>query len=189
SSLRTAFEEHLVEAATLVRDGEARARTHFTVSDEHRGAFERALERVRLRLERELDTTWDVTLSIQSPATDTLAADPRGGAFRSADGGLLFRPAGHGALIGNLAGLGADVVWIKNIDNVASAPFKAVTYAWARVLIGRVVELEREARGHAQALARGGEPDAAERFLQRAFGVAPADGAADVRRARARTRL
>ena len=187
--VRTAFEEHLVEAATLARDGEARARTHFTVADEHRVAFQRELERARPRLERELDSVWDVTFSIQSPATDTLAADPRGGPFRGADGRLLFRPAGHGALIGNLAALGADVVWIKNIDNVASAPFKAATYEWARVLIGRVVELEREVRGHAESLARGAAPDAAERFLERAFGVAPEDGDAAVRRERASARL
>jgi hypothetical protein len=159
------------------------------VSEEHRREFQRELERARPRLEREFDTTWDVTLSIQQPATDTLAADPRGGPFRTAEGTLLFRPAGHGALIGNLADCGGDLVWIKNIDNVASAPFKAATYAWARVLIGRVAELEREARGHAQALARGAAPDAAERFLQRAFGVTPEDGTADARRERARLRL
>jgi hypothetical protein len=172
-----------------VRDDEARARTHFTVPDEHRVAFQREFERARPRLERELDTVWDATFSIQSPATDTLAADPSGGPFRGADRRLLFRPAGHGALIGNLAALGADIVWIKNIDNVASAPFKAATYTWARVLIGRVVELEREARGHAETLARGEAPDAAERFLQRAFGVTPEDGDPVARRARASARL
>ena len=40
------------------------------------------------------------------------------GLFRNSDGNLLFRPAGHGALLSNLHELHGDVVFIKNIDNV-----------------------------------------------------------------------
>ena len=56
------------------------------------------------------------------PSTDTLAANADGTPFRDKDGKLLFRPGGHGALIENLNQQDADIVFIKNIDNVVPDP-------------------------------------------------------------------
>ena len=60
----------------------------------------------------------DITFSEQKHPTDTVAANPDGTPFRNADGSLLFRPGGHGALIENLNDLDADVVFVKTVDNV-----------------------------------------------------------------------
>lgn len=141
---RTAFEEHLLEAAAYVRDVEGRARVHFTVAAEARAAFEEALERARPAIEKGLGVRLEVSFSIQSPATDTLALDGDGAPLRDARGALLFRPAGHGALLGNLAALLGDVVLVKNIDNVVPDTRKAPTIRWKRVLGGLVVERQRE---------------------------------------------
>jgi hypothetical protein len=146
---RTAFEEHLREAADTVRDASGLCRVHFTVSPLHRGAFEETLREIRPRVEAATGARFDVTFSEQSPATDTIAADPDGNPFRTADGSLLFRPGGHGALLSNLAEIarrGGDVVLVKNVDNVVPDARKGPTLLWKRLLTGLLVRREREGR-------------------------------------------
>ena len=139
--VRTAFEEHLLEAASYTRTTDGAARTHFTVAPEFRGAFDRLLERVRHSVEQAAQCRLDVSFSEQHPSTDTLAISPEGEPFRAADGALLFRPAGHGALLRNLQALGADLVVIKNIDNVRPVEASAEVVRWKRLLIGYLVTL------------------------------------------------
>lgn len=146
---RTPFEEHLHEAAGTVRDAGGLCRVHFTVSPEHRKAFEDHLGSIRPRVERATGARFSVSFSEQSPSTDTLAGDPDGGPFRTRSGALLFRPGGHGALLANLGDLaraGADVVLVKNIDNVVPDARRAPTLLWKRLLTGLLVRLEREGR-------------------------------------------
>ncbi|HQN09180.1 MAG TPA: DUF4301 family protein, partial [Thermoanaerobaculia bacterium] len=115
---RTPFEEHLVEAALTVRSASGRTPVHFTVADEARADFEALLERHRRDLEHRLHARLDVSFSVQERSSNTLAVAPDGSPFRTAEGELLLRPGGHGALLRNLAALGGDVVFVKNIDNV-----------------------------------------------------------------------
>jgi hypothetical protein len=142
---RTPFEEHLVEAAGHARDGGDRCRLQFTVSPDHRDAFRQRLAEVRDRLQQRLGVKFDVEWSEQDPSTDTLAADADGEPVRDADGGLVFRPGGHGALIRNLSRLDGDVVYLKNIDNVQPDRVKPTTIAWKRALGGLLVELQQRA--------------------------------------------
>jgi hypothetical protein len=146
---RTAFEEHLFEAAGTVRDAAGVCRVHFTVSPEHRRAFEAKLAEVRPRVERATGARFDVSFSEQAPSTDTIAGGADGGPFRTASGALLFRPGGHGALLKNLgdvARAGGDVVLVKNIDNVVPAARRGPTLLWKRLFAGLLVRLEREGR-------------------------------------------
>jgi hypothetical protein len=138
---RTPFEEHLVEAATLVRDGDGLCRVHFTVSPAHLEPFKKLLSRVRDRYGEAFDVGYEVAFSFQKPSTDTLAVEMDGRPFRDADGSLLFRPAGHGALVENLGDLDDAVVLIKNIDNVVRDSRKEPGYAWSKVLVGALVEI------------------------------------------------
>ncbi|HEX5855819.1 MAG TPA: DUF4301 family protein [Thermoanaerobaculia bacterium] len=142
-TVRTPFEEHLVEAAATVRDAAGVCRIHVTVSPEHRSAFDVVLEQARPRLERETGTRFEVRFSEQSPSTDTVAIDERGRLFRDSEGRLLFRPGGHGALLKNLAESGGDVVLVKNIDNVVPDDLRAPTLLWKRLLSGLLVRIER----------------------------------------------
>ena len=146
---RTAFEEHLFEAAGTVRDASGLCRVHFTVSPEHRRAFEEKLAEVRPRVERTTGARFDVSFSEQAPSTDTIAAGPDGSPFRTPEGALLFRPGGHGALLANLgdvARAGGDVVLVKNVDNVVPDARRSPTLLWKRLLTGFLVKLERESR-------------------------------------------
>lgn len=140
-SRRTAFEEHLVEAADHVRDARDVCRLHFTVAPEHREGFERLLAEARERLAERLGARFEVEFSHQSHATDTLAVDPEDRPFRLADGRLLFRPGGHGALIGNLGSVAAPVVFVKNVDNVVPEGDQGPVVRWKNRLGGKLLEL------------------------------------------------
>ena len=172
---RTAFEEHLVEAAGTVRDGDGVCRVRLTVSPEHLHGFRLLAERTVPAYERSLSARFDLAFSTQKAETDTIAATPSGGPFVADDGGLVLRPSGHGALLENLADLGGDVVFIKNIDNVQTDATRGDTLRWKKILGGRLVELQREVFLHVARLrSRPVEPlhfDEAAAFARRALGV------------------
>lgn len=142
AGVRTAFEEHLVEATMLPAGAARRCRVHFTVSQEYLDRFLEQLERTRPPLEARCGVRFDVEFSVQKPSTDTLALDASGHPFRATDGTLLFRPAGHGALIENLQELDAEFAFVKNVDNVAVDAVKDATLAWNRTLTGELIETQ-----------------------------------------------
>ncbi|MFW6081048.1 MAG: DUF4301 family protein [Desulfosalsimonas sp.] len=145
---RTAFEEHLVEAAAYVKDKKGVSRLHFTVSPEHRAGFEGLLRRIKGDYEGAYGVNYSAGFSEQSPSTDTIAVDTNNRPFRDEKGNLVFRPGGHGALIGNLNRLEGDVIFIKNVDNVVPDRLKDETYRWKKVLGGYLLMVEEEIRGH-----------------------------------------
>ncbi|KJF45074.1 DUF4301 family protein [Draconibacterium sediminis] len=133
---RTPFEEHLVEGAKYAADKDGKASLHFTVSPEHQPGFETLLAEIKERYEEQLGVEFDVTFSQQKPSTDTIAVDLANEPFRNSDGSLLFRPGGHGALIENLNDLDADIIFIKNIDNVVPDRLKQPTIDFKKGLAG-----------------------------------------------------
>jgi hypothetical protein len=159
---RTAFEEHLIEAVGLTSDDAGVRRLDVTVSPEHRAGFERVMRERIPELAAEHGGSWRVAFSEQHPGTDTLEAVSGGGPFRDEHGRLLFRPAGHGALLRNLAESGRDLVFLKNIDNVAVQRLKPETSRWSRALVGLAAELADGIAVHVRAVVAG-EPGALER--------------------------
>jgi hypothetical protein len=133
---RTPFEEHLVEGAAYAKDHVGKVRLVFTVSPEHQPGFEKLFDNVKALYEEELDVTFEIAFSQQKPSTDTIAVDLKNEPFRETDGSLLFRPAGHGALIENLNDLNADIIFIKNIDNVVPDRLKKPTIDYKKALAG-----------------------------------------------------
>lgn len=156
---RKPVEEHLVEAALYASNGE-RAAIHFTVSPEHQAGFEALLAERQRHYEEKFGVKYDVSFSMQSPATDTIAVNPDNTPFRTEDGKLLFRPAGHGALITNLDKLNADIIFVKNIDNVTTDERKADTITFKRVLAGELLRLQERLFELLRAYERGEDRDA-----------------------------
>lgn len=184
AEVRTAFVEHLAEAAQLIGAGN-QARLHFTVSPEHRLLFERHLEDWREALERRYASSFAVTFSVQQPATDTLALAGDGHPLRDADDRLLLRPGGHGALLGNLANLDADIVLIRNIDNVVPDARKGDNLLWDQLLGGLLLELVDAQQGLLERLRK--DPAAAARqaavaFLRDELGLVVPEGEATTER-------
>ncbi|MBS3757266.1 MAG: DUF4301 family protein [Desulfobacterales bacterium] len=151
---RTAFEEHLVEAAGYSKTEAGECALHFTVSPEHRQDFESLLESVRSGFEKLFDARFTVDFSVQSPSTDTIAVDMDNQPFRRNDGSLLFRPGGHGALIQNLNRLTDDIIFIKNIDNVVHDRFKSETIECKQILCGYLLIIQEKIFHYIDALSQ-----------------------------------
>lgn len=141
---RTAFEEHLVEAAGYSKTESGECGLHFTVSPEHQKGFEKLFNTAKGLYEKRLSAHFKSGFSVQAPSTDTIAVDMDDKPFRRKDGTLLFRPGGHGALIQNLNELADDIVFIKNIDNVVHDRFKAETIDWKQLLCGYLLIIQEQ---------------------------------------------
>lgn len=138
---RKAVEEHLVEGA-LYASSKGVAKIHFTVSAEHMEGFQALLAEKLPAYEERFGLKYEISFSVQKPSTDTVAVNPDNTLFRTDEGKLLFRPAGHGALIENLNELDADLLFIKNIDNVTTDERKADTVRYKKALAGMLLELQ-----------------------------------------------
>ncbi|MBP5411961.1 MAG: DUF4301 family protein [Bacteroidales bacterium] len=142
--VRTAAEEHLVEAALYAVSGDKKAHVHFTISPEHEQLFKDFISQKQEKYEQMLNVTYDITYSFQHPSTDTLAFDEDNKPFRDEKGNLVFRPGGHGSLIKNLNDIDADIVFIKNIDNVTMDMYKADTIKYKKVLASLLMDMQQE---------------------------------------------
>ena len=139
--VRTAIAEHLVEAQQYMRNADGTCNLTITISPEHRELFENAVAAVLPAYEKRYGVKYKISFTYQDQATDTIAVDPDNKPFRKADGSLLFRPAGHGALIYNLNKVEDELVSIKNIDNVAHEKLLPVTARYKEVLMGAALGL------------------------------------------------
>ena len=139
--VRTAIAEHLVEAQEYMRNADGTCNLTVTISPEHQELFEAAIAEIKPVYEKRYGVKYNIRFTFQDKATDTVAVDPDNKPFRKADGSLLFRPAGHGALIHNLNKVEEELVSIKNIDNVAHEKLLPVTAEYKQVLMGVALEL------------------------------------------------
>ena len=151
---RTPMEEHLVEGA-LYAASNGEANVHFTVSHEHLAYFENKVNEKKDYYSKKYNVKYNVTFSEQKPSTDTIAANPDNTPFRNGDGSLLFRPGGHGALIQNLNDIDADIIFIKNIDNVVPDKLKDDTVTYKQLIAGVLVTLQEKAFNYIKVLDSG----------------------------------
>jgi hypothetical protein len=138
---RTALEEHLVEGANYANN-DGNVKLHFTVSPEHLSRFLKLLNKVVPDYEEKFNVKYDIFFSEQRRSTDTIAVNMDNTPFREKDGSLLFRPAGHGALLANLNDITADIIFIKNIDNVVPDRIKQPTIAYKKALAGVLLKFQ-----------------------------------------------
>jgi hypothetical protein len=119
------------------------AKAHFTISPEHEEEIKKLINSV-IKKYHVKGWKFDVSFSFQSPATDTISVTMDNKPFRDENGKILFRPGGHGALLKNLDDLKADVISIKNIDNIVPDHLRDETYKFKKVLGGYLVELQKK---------------------------------------------
>ena len=151
---RTAIEEHLAEGAQYAAGKDGKVHVHFTVSEDHLPLVNAKFEESKGRLEHEYEVEYDLSTSVQKPSTDTVAANLDGTPYRE-NGALFFRPGGHGALIENLNDLDADVIFIKNIDNVVPDARRIDTIKYKKVIGGVLVGLKQKANEYCEILSKG----------------------------------
>ncbi|MBO4803758.1 MAG: DUF4301 family protein [Muribaculaceae bacterium] len=169
-TVHTPLEEHLEEGAQYAADANRRVRIHFTVSPEHRSGFERLIKAKVPLMEKVWGVKYDITLSEQKASTDTIAVNMDNTPYRDANGNLLFRPAGHGALLENLNERDADVVFIKNVDNVVPLRLRSVSTRYKKMIGGYLIQVQRQLKKYLEALDKGnvksGELKAMLRYAQ-----------------------
>lgn len=138
---RTALEEHLGEAASFITNDRGVCRLHFTISPEHAKAVRALLKSIVPKCEKRYGIKYRIDLSVQSAATNIVAADKDNIPFRDDDGRLIFRPGGHGALLKNLQELDADLIFVKNIDNIAPDSLQKKILPYKKILGGLALQL------------------------------------------------
>ncbi|MEL6252721.1 MAG: DUF4301 family protein [Bacteroidota bacterium] len=178
---RTPVEEHLVEAANYGAAEGGTAYLHFTVSPEHLPKFEALVRQVKAVYEEKFNLHFDISYSIQKPSTDTIAVDLENNPFREEDGRILFRPGGHGALIENLNEIDADIIFIKNVDNVVPDLIKTQTYFYKKALAGVILNYQKRIFTYLERIENGEEKilKEIESFLQNELCVRPPKGYED----------
>lgn len=141
---RTPVTEHLLEGILYEKDKNNLVKIHFTVSHEHEAFFRKIVETDGPELEKKFGVQFNVTFSNQKPSTDTIAVNPDNTPFRTHEGHLLFRPAGHGALIENLNDIQSDIIFIKNIDNVVPPHLVSDTVLYKKLTAGVLCTIRNE---------------------------------------------
>jgi hypothetical protein len=142
-NVSTAFEEHLFEAALYASSNNV-ANLHFTISEKHKHRFDEEFKFIEEDVEERTNTKFNITFSYQKESTDTIAVTHRNEPFRDENGQLVFRPSGHGALIQNLNELDADIIFIKNIDNVVVKKYKNEVADYKMMLAGFLLEVQEK---------------------------------------------
>jgi len=149
--IASAFEEHLFEASLYIKS-QGKARLHFTISESHYENFKKTFKNIEHRIETKTDTSFNCSYSFQSADTDTIAVNINNQTFRDENNHLVFRPGGHGALIDNLNALEADIIFIKNIDNVVSLNYGNEVAFYKKVLAGKLLQLQQRAFNYMKVL-------------------------------------
>lgn len=139
---RTPAHEHLVEGVQYALGAGNKVKIHFTVSPEHESKFKSEIDAIIPGLAKEAGVAFEITYSTQKKRTDTIAVDSKNDPFLEEDGSILFRPAGHGALLENLNDISADLIFIKNIDNVVPDRLKEETKNYKMAIGGLLLEIQ-----------------------------------------------
>lgn len=155
---RTPLEEHIVEGAEYARMNDGTVNIHFTVSPEHRALFRKKVAQVKTYFETAFNVKFHITFSEQKHYTDIIAVNEQNEPVRDDQGRLIFRPGGHGALIENLNEQRADIIFVKNIDNVVPDWMKHTTIIYKKVLAGLLLDLQQQAFKHLHQLDKGVTP-------------------------------
>ncbi|MFA6201121.1 MAG: DUF4301 family protein [Bacteroidales bacterium] len=159
---RCALEEHFVEAANYSKQEDGVVNIHFTVSPEHKQGFEEIIEKIKPVYERRFNVKYNVSFSIQKESTDTIAVNQDNTLVYDKEGNIVFRPSGHGALIENLNDIKGDIIFIKNIDNVAHDKIKSYTYKYKKLIGGVLLQIQEEVFSALKALEKKGSLNSQE---------------------------
>lgn len=162
----TAIGEHIREGRHYATDSHGVERLHLTVAPDARKQFEEVVAREA----KEAGVSVELELSVQDPATDTIAVDDDGELFRDGNGVLLWRPGGHGSLLRNLAGIATRYAVIKNVDNVRREEHQALIGRWKRILVGMLDELRETVHSHLESI-RSGDASAIIAAAEFAYGT------------------
>ena len=139
----TPVEEHLLEALEYLPTlNQSTVHIHFTVSSNHIQLFADHIQSSIVKLNHPTDISF--SYSTQNSATDTLVMTDEEQLLRDENEALIFRPAGHGALLENLNSLDFDIIFLKNIDNVTTKKMNETTIRYKKALSGILIYFQEK---------------------------------------------
>jgi len=144
--IRTSLEEHLIETQAYAQGKNKQGNVHFTISPQHTQAFENLTNKLKEKYPVQ------ISYSYQKPETDTVMIYPDGKIVRNAEEKIVFRPGGHGSLIDNIQDLEADIIFIKNIDNVQKAAAQQTGVHYKKALAGYLMQLMEKSKKYLEKL-------------------------------------
>ena len=151
----TAFEEQLYESS-FYASAKDEAFLHFTFSESDVHFFKNEFEDVKNRVTKKTKTKFHISYSFQKKETKTIAVSDKNLPVRNAAGELIFRPSGHGALLDNLNDINADIIFIKNIDNVVIEELTENNSFYKKILAGKLLWLQNKVFGYLRLLTENG---------------------------------
>ena len=140
--IATPIEEHLNECVCYASSN-GKANLHFTISEHNQTDFDEIINKNKSFIETQFQTKININFSNQNKNTDTIAVDLENNPMRNETGNLIFRPAGHGALIQNLNEIDADIIFIKNIDNIIQNHIETIGF-YKKGLAGILIDLQQK---------------------------------------------
>ena len=140
--IATPIEEHLNECVCYASSN-GKANLHFTISEHNQTDFDEIINKKKSFIETQFQTKININFSNQNKNTDTIAVDLENNPMRNETGNLIFRPAGHGALIQNLNEIDADIIFIKNIDNIIQNHIETIGF-YKKGLAGILIDLQQK---------------------------------------------
>jgi hypothetical protein len=147
----TAFEEQLYESS-FYASSKDEAFLHFTFSENHVDFFKNEFEDVKNRVTKKTKTKFNISYSFQKKETQTIAVSERNDPVRNEKGELIFRPSGHGALLENINDIDADIIYIKNIDNVVIEELVENSSFYKKMLAGKLLWIQNKVFGYLRVL-------------------------------------
>ncbi len=139
----TAFEEHIFET-TFFASIQEKVYLHFTFSRDHVPYFKKEYNEIKNRVSKKTKTEVHISYSFQKPETDTIALNENNRIVRNSNNEIIFRPSGHGSLLENLNDINADLIFIKNIDNVAAEEYVEEIAYYKKVLAGKLLWVQEK---------------------------------------------
>lgn len=129
----TPVEENILEA-DFYKSENKKTKIHFTINEEFQAEFKNITNKFE---------DFEINYSYQSLNSDTIAVNLDNSLFRLEDNSLFFRPGGHGALIENLNNLQSELIFLKNIDNVAQNNKKVISN-YKKVLGAIIIKTQKQ---------------------------------------------
>ncbi len=131
----TPFQEHILQAMRLKLSN---TKFHFTIQSKYVDSIKEGMNHISGLTGYPLN----IDFSEQSIASNAFVFTENGEALKEDNGDYITRPAGHGALLENLQSIDADIVFVKNIDNVQHYKYAPEIESTWKLLGGLVLEVQ-----------------------------------------------
>jgi len=133
TEILNAFQEHIIQGISI---SGIKSNFHFTINEKFEKQISDSIQSVNNLTETHL------SFSHQLKETNAITFDEKLEPVKDESGELITRPAGHGAILSNLNKIDADIIFIRNIDNVQHSNKSSTSIQSRKTLTGILINLQ-----------------------------------------------